>query len=85
MISLKRKDTIYSCQERLVLSLFNVVDIIVSHVEEDVFFFAAEGFDDELVIMRKEEERTTLACSFTRLKYHFPIGLEAKGAHDIWG
>ena len=56
MVSLECKDSIDSRQQRLIFSLLNMVNVIVSHVEHDVLFYATEGFDDELVIIRKEEE-----------------------------
>ena len=78
IISLNRKNAIYSSKHWLIISCNNMGNIFIKHRKHFLHFITWNSFDDKPVIMGKKEKTSTRSCSFSRFENSVSVSFNWK-------
>ena len=85
VVRLYRKYSVDPGQNGLALRPLNVADVIVKHIKQYFGLVALESLDQELVVVREEEEEAALSGSLSCLEHHVSVIFEGERLHDVTG
>ena len=70
-------------QQRLVLRVSEVLDVVVEDAEHEHPLRFLESLDEEAIVEGEEEERAALASTLASLEDHVPVGVQCERVHDV--